>query len=45
MKSESVTLGQTAIVELETELDAEKTFLEIRKNIDFQKLFFPLFLK
>lgn len=37
--------GQTAIVELETEQAAEKTFLEIRKNVSFQGFFYPLFLK
>lgn len=39
------TQGQTAIVQLETEQIAEKVFLEIRKNVNFQGLFYPLFLK
>lgn len=41
----SITKGQTAIVELETEQEAEKSFLEIRKSTGFQSFFFPLFLK
>ena len=37
--------GKTALIELPSEEDAEKVFLEIRKSLEFQQFFYPVFLK
>jgi len=33
------------LIELQSEEDAEKVFLDIRKSLDFQQFFYPIFLK